>query len=197
MKAKTTLPPTCPQKCMRMSVRPHTCPTRMLAHMLTCVLICMLICVICTSCAPRTTPHAENVLLCMLESEKDLPSGRIYTSNAAEGDSKHTPNSLLSALYGEGSMPVESGEWIEYAIFLSNTNCPCELAVFLCNSPQSALDTSKMLCRRLDTLKTGHKNGNYNAYMDNAAVTVSNNYCIFIISSDTPNAKKHALSYLG
>lgn len=160
-------------------------------------LLCILVITSLLSCSQKASIGTESILLCMLESEHDLPSGRIYTSGAAEGEDGFTPASLLSALYGDGEIPPESEEWIEYAIFLSSTACPCEFAVFLCESPQACSDTSKMLCRRLDTLSSGHKNGDYSRYIDNAAVTVSKNYCILSVSSDTQNAKERALSLIG
>lgn len=161
------------------------------------VLLCFAVC-ICTifsfaSCS-KYSPSTSSVLQNLIDCEIGLPSGNIYLSEAPEGSANYTNDSLIASLYGDGSKPVESDEWIEFAIFLSNTHHPCEFGVFLCKSAQAASDTSKMLCRRLDTLKNSWSGTKYASYTDNASVTVSGNFCFLLISSDTKQAKSTALS---
>lgn len=165
----------------------------------TSLLLCITLCfcsvfsfVSCSKEMPSTSSVLSNIIGC----EIGLPSGNIYLSDAPEGSENYTDSSLIAALYGEGnsSKPIESSEWIEFAIFLSNTNHPCEFGVFLCNSSKSATDTSKMLCRRLDTLRNSWSDTTYSDYTDNASVIVSGNFCFLLISSDIKQSRNAALS---
>ena len=158
------------------------------------VILCGAVCL--TSCSQKSAT-AQSVLYAMMTAEIGLPSGNVYLSDAPEGDNGYTSDSLLAALYGDGSAPVESGEWLEFAIFLSGAKHPCEFGVFLCESAQSASDTGKMLCRRLDILKTAWSGTEYSSYVDNASVCVSGNFCILIISSDASSARKAAMTLIG
>lgn len=154
------------------------------------VIICItLLCAGCLSSCSRQSPSAKNILSRLLETEIDLPSGQVYLSTSSEGNESYVSDSLLCALYGGGSMPNEYDDWLDFAIFLSSSH-PCEFAVFLCDSPQSALDTSKTLCTRLTTLKNFWSGSEYSSYTENAEVVILENFCILIISSDTTAAKK-------
>lgn len=154
------------------------------------VILCiMLLCTVCLSSCSQQPPSAQSILSRLLKTEIDLPSGQVYLSNSPEGERSCVPHSLLCALYGGGSMPKEYDDWVEFAIFLSSSH-PCEFAVFLCDSPQSALDTSKTLCARLTTLKNFWDDSEYSSYTNNAEVIISGNFCVLIVSSDTSTAKK-------
>lgn len=161
------------------------------------LLLCFAVCIFavfpltsCTKCPPSTS----SVLQKLIECEIGLPCGNVYLSEAPEGSENYTDDSLIGSLYGDGSTPAESGEWIEFAIFLSSAHHPCEFGVFLCKSAQAASDTSKMLCRRLDTLKNSWSGTSYASYTDNASVIISGNFCFLLISSDSKQAKNTALS---
>ena len=143
----------------------------------------------CLSSCSRQPPSAKSVLSLLIETEIDLPSGQVYLSTSTEGEASYVSNSLLAALYGGGSEPREYDDWVEFAIFLSSSH-PCEFAVFLCDSPQSALDTSKTLCSRLTTLKNFWSDSQYSFYTESAEVIISGNFCILVVSSDTTAAKK-------
>ena len=152
------------------------------------ILCISMLCACLCSCS-RQTPSAKKILSRLLETEIDLPSGQVYLSTSTEGDKSYIPHSMLCALYGDGSMPKEYADWLDFAIYLSSSH-PCEFAVFLCDSPQAALDTSKTLCSRLTTLKNFWSGSEYSSYTENAEVLISGNFCILIISSDTTAAKK-------
>ncbi|MBE6548383.1 MAG: hypothetical protein E7667_05870 [Ruminococcaceae bacterium] len=162
------------------------------------VIVCLSLigCILCASSCAESTASAEDVLSAMVHTEPSLPSGKIYLSTAAEGEKQYTPQSLLASLYGGGSAPIEQSEWVEFAIFLSSAHHPCEFAVFLCQSAQSASDTAKMLCRRLDTLKASWADTQYSSYTENGCVSVSGNYCILTVCADKKAALKAALSVI-
>ncbi len=153
------------------------------------IILCATVLCACLSSCSRQPPSAQYVLSGLLQTEINLPSGQVYLSTSPEGESSYVSDALLCALYGGGSMPKEHDDWVEFAIYLSNSH-PCEFAVFLCDSPQSALDTSKTLCSRLTTLKNFWGDSEYSSYTESAEVVISGNFCVLIISSDTTAAKK-------
>ena len=114
----------------------------------TLLAIFLLFSVFCLPSCSRNMPSTKDILIAMTAAEVGLPSGRVYLSSAEPGSENYTPPALLASLYGGGSAPIEQSEWVEFAIFLPTAQHPCELAVFLCQSDQSASDTAKMLCLR-------------------------------------------------
>ena len=128
----------------------------------------------------------------MMTSEIGLPAGQIYDLTAREGDDEYLEERIINSLFGEGSSPPMRQGWIDLAIFLPSSSHPCELAVFLCDTPDTATDTARVLCRRLDVIKSGKKDGEYSAMLDSASVTIIGNYVIFVISSDTEKSIKAA-----
>ena len=160
-----------------------------------CLLLVLGMCVGGCACGKRSSALA--VLTAIKDSEIGLPAGRIYLSGATVGEAEYASDNLISSLYGGGSMPPERDGWLEFAIFLSSGQTPCELAVFLCASPMWAYDTAKMLCRRLDTLKHALKDSLYADRVNAAEVIISGNFCLMLLSSDVSAAKKIALSEIG
>ncbi len=159
------------------------------------LILCISILCVCTCSCSQQPPSVQSILYRLIEAEIDLPSGQVYLSSSSEGDESYVSDSLLCALYGGGSMPKEYDDWVEFAIFLSSSH-PCEFAVFLCDSPQSALDTSKVLSSRLTTLKNFWSGSEYSSYTDNAEVIISENFCVLVVSSDTTAAIKILKSLL-
>ncbi len=153
------------------------------------MLCIILLCPVCLSSCEKNMPSTEKILSSLIQNEINLPSGQVYLSKSPKGEDSYVTDSLISSLYGGGSMPPEHNDWIEFAIFLSSSH-PCEFAVFLCDSAQAALDTSKTLCSRLTALKNFWEGSQYSSYTDNAEVIISGNFCVLIISSDTVAAKK-------
>lgn len=144
------------------------------------------------SCANKDMPPCREILEEITQAEIGLPTGRIYSLDAEKGDSEYLPDSLINVLYGSGSHPAMADGWLDASIFLSSPSHPCEFAVFLCNSEDTADDTARMLCRRLDLLQSAKGDGAFGHYFDSATVTVMRNYVLLIISSDTETALKVA-----
>ena len=162
----------------------------------------------------------ENIVKAITDSEIGLPAGKIYSASAGEGESGYIPDSLLNSLFGGGGKISLFDSWIDYSFFMPSSAHPCEIVVILCDSPENAKDTARLLCRRLNTIKSVKGDGNratpfgiteaqngaqqndesspdYSAYLDGAEVTISRNYVLLIISSDTAAAKKTALALIG
>ncbi len=140
-----------------------------------------------SSCSQKERVPCRDVLGEILKNEVGIPSGRVYSLCADEGEAEFTPESLINSLYGGGKSPVVRDGWLDGAIFLSLGEHPCEFAVFLCDSHDSTVDTARILCSRLDILKSLKNNKAYSDYFENATVRISGNYAFLIISSDTEN----------
>lgn len=143
------------------------------------------------SCSSGERVPCLEILTAMVEAEVGLPAGKAYSSEAAIGDDGYLSEHLVNALYGDGARPVMADGWLDLAIFLPSSAHPCEFAVFLCDSSDTAKDTARMLCRRLDVIRAA-KNGEHSRMIGNAKITVAGNYVLFIISSDSENALRMA-----
>ncbi len=144
------------------------------------------------SCSAKTPTPCRDILGTLLESEISLPSGKIYNMKAPEGDDEYLPDRVLIKLFGDGKMPSVREGWLDMALFLSLNEHPCEFAVILCDDPDNAGDTARLLLRRLDIIRTAKGNGENAAMLSSASVTVIENYVLLIISSDTQNILKCA-----
>ena len=126
----------------------------------------------------------------IISSEVGLPSGRIYSKSAAKGDDEYLSRSLVSALFGGGSFPDIAEGWVDVALFLSLNDHPCEMAVILCRDRDVAHDTARILSERLAAIRLTRASPEYSTLLQNAIVTISGNYALLIVSSDTQNALK-------
>lgn len=148
------------------------------------------------SCSAREHMSCREVLLEMTGAEVGLPSGKIYSMNAPRGDDEYLSEHLINSLYGDGSTPVMADGWLDLALFLPSSSHPCEFAVFLCDSRDTANDTARMLCRRLDVIRHTKNSSELSYYFDSASVTVKGNYVLLIISSDTESAINTAVKII-
>ena len=146
-----------------------------------------------SSCSQGEPASCREVLDAVIRGEVGLPAGNIYDMRAAEGEVEFLSDSLINALYGGGSMPRLRQDWLDCALFLSLGESPCELAVFYCASGSAACDTARLLCTRLDAIRTV-KGDLYPQMIERASVTVRGNFVLFFISSDPDAANKRALA---
>ncbi len=148
-----------------------------------------------SSCSAHTPVPCRTVLSAITDGEAALPSGIFHDKRAAQGHDEFLPERLINSLFGGGSRPPMRDGWLDMALFLPTSNMPCEIAVILCDSSDTATDTARLLLLRLDTVRNARANdGEYSEILDKACVTICGNYVIFIISSDTENALKLARS---
>ena len=149
------------------------------------------------ACGRIEKNDCREILSKMTDAEVGLPSGKVYSMKAARGDDEYLSEHLINSLYGEGGTPVMSDGWLDLAVFLPSSAHPCEMAVFLCDSRDTANDTARMLCRRLDSLRQAKGNGELSYYFESASVTVRGNYVLLVISSDTESILKIAAKAIG
>ena len=149
----------------------------------------LLIIFLLTSCTKSNLTPCREILGALVDAEVGLPAGKIYDMRATEGEDEYLSKSLLCALFGNGNMPTVRGAWIDCALFLSLGSHPCEFAVFLCNSHDAAQDTARLLCSRIDSVKTLKGGGEYAHILDGARVCIIKNYVVLLISSDSTAAE--------
>ncbi len=142
------------------------------------------------SCAKSEPIPCRELLEGMIDAEIGLPAGRIYDMRAKEGEDEHLPERVINSLFGDGDIPILRSCWLDAALFLSIGTEPCELAVILCDSPEGAADTARMLLRRLDLIRMTFSDGKHSSRLDEAGVTVISNYALLVISSDGESAIK-------
>lgn len=152
-----------------------------------CILLLLL-----PSCAERSSVSCREVLDTLTNAEIGLPAGQIYDLCAPEGDKEYLDERLINSLFGEGAEPPMRSGWLDLALFLSTSSHPCEFAVFLCDTTDTATDTARLLCRRLDIVRTSKKYAEVSSILDSATVRIIENYVLLIISSDIDNAVKAA-----
>lgn len=145
-----------------------------------------------SSCAQNNPPACREILQDLLDSEIGLPAGKIYNSRASEGDNEYLNERLISTLFGGGSPPPMRNGWLDIALFLPVSDHPCEFAIIFCDSSDTATDTARLLCRRLDLIRSTKGGGDYADLLEGATVSVIGNYAVLIVSSDTQNAIKVA-----
>jgi hypothetical protein len=124
----------------------------------------------------------------LTDAEIGLPAGRYYSLTASEGDDEYLSDSLLKALYGNGSLPSVTEGWVDCALYLPILDHPCEFAVIYCRDRDSADDTARLLCARLGVIKNAKNTPEYSNVLEGGMVTVTGNYALLIISSDSEAA---------
>ena len=149
------------------------------------------------SCAQKEPIPCREILDKLTDAEIGLPAGQIYDLVAPEGEEEYLEERLINSLFGEGASPPMRSGWLDLALFLPTSSHPCEFAIFLCDTPDTATDTARLLCRRLDIVKTSKKGDTNALILDSATVTIIGNYVLLIISSDTQNAIKIAANLIG
>lgn len=142
------------------------------------------------SCAENTRQPCRDVLEAILKTEKEIPAGKIYDLRAETGDDEYLPERLIGSLFGDGEVPPARDGWLDAALFLPTHSHPHEIAVILCDSPDNATDTARLLLGHLDVLRAANSNGEYSEYFDSASVTVTGNYVLLIVSLDPESAIK-------
>jgi len=158
-------------------------------------ILCLLLVSFCFSgCSKRTDP--KEVILSMLERERALGEGRIYSLAEGEESDGYLSSEMLLSLYG---FDRDISGLVDGAICLSQFYYPFELAVFVCESTLCAEDIALAFHNRLALLE---KNAvfaapfcqmspdEYRAYIKDAEIIVSGRYVVLIIASDTAAVRR-------
>ncbi len=119
-------------------------------------------------CTEKPPTPCRDILSAIMTAEIGLPAGKIYDMRAAEGEREFLPERLLSTLYGDGKTPPMREGWLDIALFLPLSDHPCEFAVILCDSDDTARDTARLLLCRLDLIRTTKGNSTTSPSHSNA-----------------------------
>ena len=142
------------------------------------------------SCGKSEAPvPCRSVLLSMTEAETDLPAGRTYCAIGG-GERDQLSDALADALLGSSASVRTS--WLDYALFLSLGETPCEFAVILCNSRDAAEDTARLFSARLHLIRAANVGAS-----TEGTVTLRGNYVLYILSFDPETALRMAKSQIG
>ena len=87
------------------------------------------------------------------EAHGELPAGRVYHSEAEEGDPEFLSLHKLEGLYGKKHISVCLPLVSHWAIYLSSFALPWEMAVFVCHSKSDTDTVAKMCFARGDIIK--------------------------------------------
>ena len=136
-------------------------------------------------------PTTHQIILALCENEIDLPAGNIYSSDFDMDSKNYLTDTLLSAYLGEPDTQKYKSDWISYSIFIPSGKHVCEFAAIYCSTPESVIDTAKLLLSRLDSIKK-HAADEFSSYIEQARVITRGNYVLLIISSDTQSSIKVA-----
>ena len=134
-------------------------------------------------------PRTEQIISALCENEINLPVGNIYSSDLDTDSKNYLNDTLLSAYFGEPNIDKYKSDWISYSIFIHSGVHVCEFAAIYCSTPESIIDTAKLLLSRLDSIKK-QAAAEFPLYTDEAQVITRGNYVMLIISSDTQSAIK-------
>ena len=146
------------------------------------------------SCSTTGNMHTpcRDVVVAMTAVEIGLPTGRYYSITSSEGDKEYISHSLISSIFGNGTLPAVTADWLDCALFLSLKDSPCEFVVVLCTCRDAAEDTAALFHSRLDAIKITKTAPEYSQMIENASVTITGNYAILIISKDPTTALRAA-----
>ena len=153
------------------------------------ILLCFLLALslLLLSCNGQGGVCAEEAVLAMCQAEKPLPDGRLYVRSAASDDEKAISDTLLSALYGNGTLPPALDEISDAAFYFSYTS-PVEFAAFQCKSRDSTEAVAALCHQRLDILRSVRTESSDAQYLDRAEITVCGRWVVLCISSDADAA---------
>ncbi len=155
------------------------------------VFLLLLIFLIPLSACSRTPeiPNTEKIIFALCDSEIDLPSGSIYSSDVEPQSKNYLSDSILCAYFGLADIQKYKKDWTSYSIFVNHGSHACEFAAIYCSTPESLIDTTRLLASRLDSIKR-NADGNFTNYTEQAQVVTFGNYAVLIISSDASQARK-------
>ena len=141
-----------------------------------------------TGCGARDGVSAVALVSEMLSFEGDCPHGVLYDSSVEEGTHGYFSESLCAALYGDGKMPTEWEYVEEFAVFLSTSERPLELTVFVAVSHDGAERLAALCARRLAVLRRYYRGTDFEPYTASARIVMLGRYVVMAVSADAEGA---------
>ncbi len=158
-----------------------------------------------SSCFGTTDMGTSEIVRAMLNTQSNLPAGKLYTTLSTPGAEDYLSSELLRALYGtEGSFDA-FGNAAEIAIRAASGLHANEFAVFRCRSRRDAEEIADLCLARIDTIEHFIRlNSDVLGVPDsdllsaeNAKVTIYGKYVIMALSKDADAAIEAAKDIIG
>ena len=154
-----------------------------------CVVLILAFCLNISSCQRVNKPCARMLEEIMSDTEM-LPAGNVYSSQCEMGSDRYFPDSMRKTMYGE-----DSDRWFslmeEYALFVSSSGIPCEIAVFKCYSATDARSVEFMCLNRAELLRTALRGTGFSELCDRIYVEREGRLVLFIMEEKySGNIKK-------
>lgn len=125
----------------------------------------------------RSDIAAADYIGAVMKKYEKIPAGRFYD---AENFSKFMAHSLYGSENSDEGYPEEFGLIDDFCVWLcSDSEAPCEFAVFRTRAASDTTVIAKMIFRRLDRLKKFWRETPYSGSVDEATVSVEGHYVIF------------------
>ena len=144
--------------------------------------ISLILCLSLFSCsdAPR---DAHGILDRIMESEKNIPAGVVYTPNAREGEEGYLSPALAEALWGEDAKEG-FGMLEDYAVYISSFASPTEIGVFRCYSATDAIRIEQLCRARADIVTVALRQTEYHGLCRNARIMRRGDTVVFTLTED-------------
>ena len=147
-----------------------------------CVALILACCLNMVSCQRVNKPCTE-MLEEIISDIDQLPAGNIYSAHSEIGSARYFPDSMRKAMYG-----ADCDRWFslmeEYALFVSSSGLPCEIAVFKCYSATDARNVEFMCLNRAELLRTALRGTGFLGLCDKICVLREGRVVLFIMAEN-------------
>ena len=154
-----------------------------------CVIAALLAAASASSCSARDM-RATDILYEIIAHIEEPPAYNLYFSEADMNADEYVSAEKLSGLYG-GSDPA--GQYLSFALLLSEDDSIYEIHVFRAVSEAKAIQIEKILCRRQDMLQKRdvymYDEDNYERVISQAQVFRKGSYCFLLLTADNRTVK--------
>ena len=134
------------------------------------------------SCS-QSAKSAEQILASVTQGLSDLPAGHVRILGAPEYDPHYLPISLLRVMLASSEQFEEEDKISELALFLSETEELCEIAIFCADSSSSAEDLAELCAKRVNMLKSSPSLSKKNKEIaENSKIVLSGRYLLYAVS---------------
>ena len=156
-----------------------------------CVVLILACCLNFCSCL-RVNKSCAEILEEIMSDTEQLPTGKIYSSHCEMGSDGYFPEAMRKAMYGE-----DSDRWLslteEYALFVSSSGIPSEIAVFKCYSATDARSLEFMCLNRAELLRTALRGTGFSELCDKIYVAREGRAVLFIMTENYRGNAKRAV----
>ena len=148
-----------------------------------CILLILSMLLSVTACTSSPSLPCDGVLSAMLSFADEHPAGKTYHLSAEAGEDDYLSGTLQEMLYGELSLTPNDGV-ADFALYLSQTTVPFELAVFRCTTGRKATEIAKTCETRIRTLRHYFRGQEEEVILASGRVLIYENFVLMAISTD-------------